>query len=97
MDLHNVIMGASPMWNSKHRVPKVHRQPKGMWCIPGLPFFPKADQEAVHNSSLQTKKCIPSCDDMGRGWGEVRALQEDYEYSRNSFTEHLLFYQSSVN
>lgn len=78
--------------------PRSTDNPKAeLWCILGLPFSPKADQEAVHNSSLQTKKCIPSCDDMGRGWGEVRALQEDYEYSRNSFTEHLLFYQSSVN
>lgn len=68
-----------------------------LWCILGLPSFPKAGQEVVHNSSLRTKKCIPSCDNMGRGWGEVRALQEGCEYSRNSFTEHLLFYQSSVN
>lgn len=68
-----------------------------LWGILGLPSFPKAEQEAVHSSSLQTKKCIPSCDNMGRGQGEVRALQESCEYSRNSFTEHLLFYQSSVN
>lgn len=68
-----------------------------LWSILGLPSFPKAEQEAVHNSSLQTKKCIPSCDNMRRGQGEVRALQKGCEYSRNNFTEHLLFYQSSVN
>lgn len=61
-------------------------------CIFGLPSFPKAKQGAVHNSSLQTEKCIPSCDNMGRGLGEVRALQEGCEYSRNCSTEHLLFY-----
>lgn len=78
--------------------PRSPDNPKAeLWCILGLPSFPKAEQEAVHNSSLQTKKCISSRDHMGRGQREVRALQEGCEYSRNSFREHLSFYQSSVN
>lgn len=53
--------------------------------------------QRLKNSSHQTKKCIPSCDNTDRGRGEVRAPQEGCESSRNGFTEPLLLHQSSVN
>lgn len=64
MDLHNLIQGSGPMWNSKRSVPKVCIQLQGrtvvyqksMGCLPSPP---NAEQEAAHSSSFQAKKCNP--------------------------------------
>lgn len=62
--LHNIIWGSSPMWNSKHAVPKVRIQLKGRTVVHQKSMGcrlspPNAEQEAARSSSFQTKKCNP--------------------------------------
>lgn len=79
MDLHNLIQGSGPMWNSKRSVPKVCIQLQGrtvayqksMGCLPSLQMLNRKLPTAV---VFRLRNATPSCDNMERGKGKVRAL-----------------------
>lgn len=98
MDLHNLIQGSGPMWNSKRSVPKVCIQLQGRTVVYQksmgyLPSPPNAEQEAAHSSSFQAKKCNPFMWQYGEGKGKGQSpLRGLWVQQKHSFTQHLLLY-----